>query len=69
MANESRIEELLQTIIDGGTYSDTGYEPSRNEEILISIITGEPYEKEPESRIEALLILLKAKIEGNLPEE
>lgn len=31
MANESRIEELLQTIIDGSTYSDTGYEPSRNE--------------------------------------
>lgn len=69
MANESRIEALLETIIEGGTYSDTGYEPSRNEAILISIITGEPYEEEPQSRIEALLLLLKAKIEGTLPEE
>lgn len=69
MANESRIEELLQLIIDGGEYSDTGYEPSRNEAILISIITGDPYEEEPQSRIEALLLLLKAKIEGTLPEE
>lgn len=69
MANESRIEVLLQTIIEGGTYSDTGYEPSRNEAILISIITGDPYEEEPQSRIEALLLLLKAKIEGTLPEE
>lgn len=69
MANESRIEALLETIIEGGTYSDTGYEPSRNEAILISIITGDPYEEEPQSRIEALLLLLKAKIEGTLPEE
>lgn len=69
MANESRIEVLLETIIEGGTYSDTGYETSRNEAILISIITGEPYEEEPQSRIEALLLLLKAKIEGTLPEE
>lgn len=47
----------------------SGYEKSRNEQILISIINGTQYDKEPESRIEELLLDLKAEftVSDNVP--
>ena len=53
--NLSRTEEMLNAMIDGGSYS-TGYIQSRVEKILQAIIDGTPYTDEPQSRIEALLI-------------
>ena len=60
---ESRNEEMIRAIIDDTSYH-TDYTQGRNEQILQSIIDNTPYTKEPESRMEALLIELKAKIEG-----
>lgn len=36
---------------------------SRNEEILVATINGDDYDKEPQSRIEFLLLELKAVID------
>lgn len=60
---ESRNEEMIRAIIDETSYH-TDYTQGRNEQILQSIIDNTPYDKEPESRMEELLIELKAKIEG-----
>lgn len=66
--NESRIGELLLAIINETGYT-SGYEKSRNEQILLSIINGTQYDKEPESRIEELLLDLKAEftVSDNVP--
>lgn len=66
--NESRIGELLIAIINDTSYT-SGYEKSRNEQILLSIINGTEYDKEPESRIEELLLELKAEftVSDNVP--
>ena len=66
--NESRIGELLLAIINETVYT-SGYEKSRNEQILLSIINGTQYDKEPESRIEELLLDLKAEftVSDNVP--
>ena len=66
--NESRIGEILLTIMNETGYT-SGYEKSRNEQILISIINGTQYDKEPESRIEELLLDLKAEftVSDNVP--
>ena len=67
---ESRNEEMIRAIIDDTPYH-TDYTQGRNEQILQSIVDNTPYDKEPESRMEELLIELKAKIEGGgeVPEE
>lgn len=66
MADYSKIgsenAELLQAIIDGETYD--GEATSRNAAILKSIIDKEEYTDAPQSKIEELLIQLKAVIES-----
>lgn len=54
--------EVLNAIINDGSYD--GEITSRNSEILKSILDGTEYTAEPQSEIEALLIDLKAKIDG-----
>ena len=60
---ESRNEQMIKAIINDTPYS-SDYTQGRNEQILQSIIDNTPYTKEPESRMEVLLLELKAKIEG-----
>lgn len=48
-APQSRNEAILQNILGADMVAQ-----SRNEEILIDKIKGEEYDKEPQSRIEAL---------------
>ena len=60
---ESRNEQMIKAIINDTPYSSE-YTQGRNEQILQSIIDNTPYTKEPESRMEVLLLELKAKIEG-----
>ena len=60
---QSRNEDLLRAIIDDTEY-ESEYTQGENEEILQSIIDGTEYTKQPQSRIAALLLELKAKIEA-----
>ena len=64
---QSRNEDLLNAIINDTEYNDE-YIPGENEEILQSIIDGTEYTKTPQSRIAALLLELKEKIEGSIYE-
>ena len=60
---QSRNEDLLRAIIDDTEY-ESEYTQGENEEILQSIVDGTEYTKQPQSRIAALLLELKAKIEA-----
>ena len=59
---DSRNEEMIKAIINETEYS-SDYTQGQNEEILQSIINGTEYTKTPNSRMAALLLELKAKIE------
>lgn len=62
-SESSRTEAMLRAIIDGTDYS-TDYTQGENEKILQSIIDGTEYTAEPQSRIAALLLELKKKLEA-----
>ena len=59
--NESQNERILQAMIDGSDFTEETV--SRNGAILASIIHDTAYTAEPQSRIEELLLQLKAQIE------
>ena len=61
MSDEGRNAEILEAIIDDGTYTEEAQ--SRNEDILLSILNDTEYDKPPQSRIEELLLEVKQKIE------
>lgn len=60
MSDEGRNAEILEAIIDDGTYTEEAQ--SRNEEILLSILNDTEYDKPPQSKIEELLLEVKDKI-------
>lgn len=61
MSDEGRNAEILEAIIDDGTYTEEAQ--SRNEEILLSILNDTEYDKPPQSKIEELMLEVKKKIE------
>ena len=60
---QSRDEQLLRGIIDNESV-DLGDPQSRNEKILMAILGEDVTPEPPQSRIEQLLLELKAKIEA-----